>query len=205
MISKITGKLTSLSDDTATLAIDAFEYVVRVPEFTRRQIQGCKGEVISLHTIQYLEGNPAKGRLIPRLIGFATEAEREFFEQFCSVDGVGVKTALRAMVRPVAEVARLIESQDAKGLSTLPGIGPASSERIVAKLRRRMAKFALLVSPGEVGADIEPDLVEETFNVLRSLGHSESDARRLLDAALATGKKFKDIESVINEVYRQSK
>ena len=205
MISKITGQLTSLSDDTATLAIDAFEYIVRVPEYTRRQIQGHKGEEISLHTIQYLEGNPAKGRLIPRLIGFATEVEREFFELFCSVDGVGVKTALRAMVRPVAEVARLIESQDAKGLSTLPGIGPASSERIVAKLRRRMAKFALVVSQGVDGADIEPDLVEETFNVLRSLGHSESDARRLLDSAFATGKKFKDFESVINEVYRQSK
>lgn len=205
MISKITGQLTSLSDDTATLAIDAFEYVVRVPEYTRRQIQGHKGEEISLHTIQYLEGNPAKGRLIPRLIGFATEVEREFFELFCSVDGVGVKTALRAMVRPVAEVARLIESQDAKGLSTLPGIGPASSERIVAKLRRRMAKFALVVSQGVDGADIEPDLVEETFNVLRSLGHSEGDARRLLDSAFATGKKFKDFESVINEVYRQSK
>ena len=33
-----------------------------------------------------------------------------------------------------------------KSLSALPGIGPATSERIVAKLRRRMPKFALLVS-----------------------------------------------------------
>ena len=146
MITKITGQLVALHGDTLTLKIDAFEYEVLIPEFTRRQLQSELNQNVSLHTIEYMEGNPMQGRMTPRLIGFLSEVEREFFELFCSVDGVGVKKALRAMVRPVKEVATAIEEQDAKSLASLPGIGPAMSERIIAKLRRKVPKFALMVA-----------------------------------------------------------
>ena len=205
MISKITGRLLHVGQDEVTLAVDAFEYEVLIPEFTRRRLQQRAGEEISLHTIQYLEGNPMQGRLTPRLIGFLSEVEREFFELFCSVDGVGVKKSLRAMVRPVRDVATSIEEQDIKALSTLPGIGPATAERIIAKLRRKVPKFALLVlreEPRE--AEVEPDVVGQTFDVLRRLGHSESDARRLLDAALAKKRSYKDVESLLQAVYEQT-
>ena len=203
MITKSSGKLSALTEDHATLEIDAFEYQVLIPEFGRRQMQNKLKEQVSLHTLQYLEGNPAQGRLTPRLIGFLDVVEREFFELFCSVDGVGVKKALRAMVRPVREVAALIEDQDAKGLSGLPGIGPATAERIIAKLRRKVPKFALMVAR-EVPAEVENDIVKETFEVLRTLGHSEADARKLLDAALAAKKKYKDVDSLLHAVYEKS-
>ena len=112
MITKITGQLVALHDDTLTLKIDAFEYEVLIPEFTRRQLQSELSQAVSLHTIQYVDGNPMQGRMTPRLIGFLSEIEREFFELVCSVDGVGVKKALRAMVRPVKEVATANEEQD---------------------------------------------------------------------------------------------
>lgn len=204
MISKITGKIVSVGNDVLILAVDAFEYTVLIPEFTRRQLQNRSGEKISLHTIQYFEGNP-QGRLNPRLVGFLNENERQFFELFCSVDGVGAKKALRAMVRPVREVAVVIEEQDAKGLAQLPGIGPATAERIIAKLRRKVPKFALLVGDELTASDAaEPNVAAETFDVLRSLGHAESDARKLLDNALATKKKFKDVESLLQAVYAQT-
>ena len=203
MITKISGKLSALTEDHATIEIEAFEYQVLIPEFGRRQIQNKLKETVSLHTLQYLEGNPAQGRLTPRLIGFLDVVEREFFELFCSVDGVGVKKALRAMVRPVREVAALIEEQDAKGLSGLPGIGPATAERIIAKLRRKVPKFALMVAR-EIPAEVENDIVKETFEVLRTLGHSEADARKLLDAALAAKKKYKDVDSLLHAVYEKS-
>ncbi len=204
LITKITGELVELDTETATIAVGPLEHEVRIPEFTRRHLQGKVGQPVSLYTIHYLEGNTMQGRLTPRLIGFLNEIEREFFEMFCSVDGVGTKKALRAMVRPVQEVAALIEEQDAKGLAGLPGIGPAMADRIVAKLRRKMPKFALLVSrdaprEGEVGHDV----VAETFEVLRKLGHSEPDARRLIDAALAKSQKHPDVEALLHAVYKQ--
>ena len=205
MITKITGQLVALSDDVLTLKLGGFEYEVLIPEFTRRQLQGELSNEINLHTIEYLEGNPMQGRMTPRLVGFLSEAEREFFELFCSVDGVGVKKALRAMVRPVREVAVAIEEQDAKALSGLPGIGGATADRIIAKLRRKVPKFALMVAHQETReADVQPDVVAETFEVLRTLGHSESDARRLVDAALSTKKKYSDVQSLLQAVYQHS-
>jgi Holliday junction DNA helicase RuvA len=205
VITKITGELAALHDDALTLRIEAFEYEVLVPEANRRQLQQRLGQQVSLFTIEYLEGNPMQGRMTPRLIGFLNEAEREFFELFCSVDGVGVKKALRAMVRPVKEVAVAIEEQDLKSLSSLPGVGPATAERIVANHRRKVPKFALLVAPDEKReAEVEPDVVAETFQVLRGLGHSDSDARRLLDSVLATKTKYKDVEGLIRAIYEQS-
>jgi Holliday junction DNA helicase RuvA len=205
LITKISGELLSLTGDIATLAVSPFEYEVAIPEFTRRHLQGKIGEVISLHTIHYIEGNSAQGsRLTPKLVGFLTTAERDFFELFCSVDGVGVKKALRAMTKPVQDTAVLIEQQDAKGLSSLPGVGPSTAEKIIATLRRKMPRFALLVRQDSPG--VEPQttgVVEETFQALLVLGHSEADAKRLIDQAIVGGKKFKDSESMIHAIYQR--
>ena len=204
MITKISGQLAAVDDDRLTLAIDAFEYEVLIPDLVRRQLAGRTGETISLHTMEYIEGNATQGKMIPRLVGFLTTIEREFFDMFCSVDGVGVKKALRAMGRPVQDIAKLIEEQDTSGLSSLPGIGAAMAERIIAKLRRKMSKFALLVAQPTYEAEVERDVVKDTFEILRTLGHSDADAKRLLDAVLATKKKYKDVDALLNAVYQQS-
>jgi Holliday junction DNA helicase RuvA len=205
LITKVTGRLIELGEDRLTLGIDALEYEVLTPEFTRRHLQHQVGNQVSLFTIEYLEGNPMQGRMTPRLIGFLSEVEREFFELFCSVDGVGVRKALRAMTRPVKDIATAIEEQDGKFLSSLPGIGPAMSERIIAKLRRKVPKFALMVAQREAGdSEVPSDVVSETYEVLRKLGHSESDARRLLDTALAAKKKYADVQDLLQAIYQQS-
>jgi holliday junction DNA helicase RuvA len=205
MITKITGKLIAVDGDELTLAVGPVEHGVLIPDFARRSLQDQVGREISLHTIEYLEGNPMQGRLIPRLVGFLNPIEREFFLMFCEVDGVGVKKALRAMVRPVQEVAMLIEDQDAKGLATLPGVGPATAERIIAKLRRKVPKFALLVGRDVPAADqVERDLLSEAFEILRALGHGEAEARRLLDGTLDKKQKYKDVDALLHAVYEKS-
>ena len=207
MITKITGILQVLETESATISKDGFEFEVLLPEFTRRQLQGRVTDKISLHTILYLDGNPQQGRLTPRMVGFLNPIERQFFQLFCSVDGVGSKKALRAMIRPVPEVAGLIEEQDAKGLSGLPGIGPATAERIIAKLRRKMSRFALLISDqpkSNKAADVKSDIVRDAFDLLRSLGHSDADAHKLVDAALAKKAKYKDVDSLIHAIYEQN-
>ncbi len=209
MILNISGKLTQVTESAIAIESTPFEYEVLVGDYTRRQLQGQIGQSIRLHTMDYIEGNSqGGGRLTPRLVGFATEPERQFFDLFCSVDGVGVKKALRAMVRPVKELAVMIEQQDAKSLSALPGIGPATSERIIAKLRRKMPRFALMVEQSGPSSDGETPqsnaVVSETFDALVMLGHSEADARRLIDEALATKKKFKDTEALLTAIYQKS-
>lgn len=153
-------------------------------------------------------------RLLPRLVGFTSAIDREFFEIFCSVDGVGARKALRAMVRPVRELARSIQDQDVKVLATFPGIGEATAERIVAKLRRKVGKFALIVGPeagggGAVGAgganglpeNAEPDVIRDTYAALLSVGHTDSDARQAIDRVLAGKKKFKSVADMIEAIY----
>jgi Holliday junction DNA helicase RuvA len=84
------------------------------------------------------------------------------------------------------------------------GIGAATAERMIAKLRRRMPKFALLVAreaPGDAGG--AADVLAETFEVLRSLGHSETEARRLVDGLREGKKKFKDVQEALEAIYRQ--
>ncbi|QDU31920.1 Holliday junction ATP-dependent DNA helicase RuvA [Anatilimnocola aggregata] len=205
MITRITGKLLKVQEDSVLLELDHFEYQVFIAESTRRSLSQLVGQNVSLQTIYYIDGDPSRGRVTPRLVGFMSEVEREFFEMFCSVDGLGAKKALRAMVRPVQDIAEMIEEQDAKGLSSLPGIGAATGERVIAKLRRKMSKFALLIAKDvKYEAEVKRDVVEEAFEALRALGHSEQDARKSLDGLLKTKRKFADVEAVLLAVYEQT-
>lgn len=206
MITKISGTLERVdpNSNAIELAIGPVVHEVLVTELVRRSLQQRIGQPVVLYTLEYLEGNPTRGNLVPRLVGFLSEVEREFFDLICEVDGVGVRKALRAIIRPVGEIATAIDEQDAKALATLPGIGAATAERMIAKLRRRMPKFALLVareSPAEGTAT--SDVFFETFEVLRSLGHSDADARRLVDGLRGEKKKPKDVQEALESIYRQ--
>jgi Holliday junction DNA helicase RuvA len=207
MISRISGTLSRLNGLDAYVELGGLEYHIYVPDFVRRQLQTKVGQPVSLRTVDYIEGNPQKGgRMVPRLIGFQSEAELEFFELICSVDGVGVKKALNAMVKPVKDVALAIEEQDARLLSALPGIGPAMAERIIAKLRRKMTRFALMVQR-ESAAEHETthDVINDGHDALIALGHSPSDAREKIEQALRSQGKFKSVDELIQAIYRNER
>src|SRR5947209_17105186 len=176
MITKITGMLNRVHDDEVRLQVGALEYAVLVPEFVRRAVQMRVGHEITLHTCHYFDGNPMQGRVVPRLIGFINEAELDFFDLFCTVDKVGTRKALKALVRPVKEIAEAIQRQDAKWLTTLPGVGAATAEQMVASLRRKVTKFALL--PAATAADghavpasvVDGNLLEDAYQALLGIG-----------------------------------
>ncbi len=203
MIKRLSGTVERVDGTSIDIAVGQLVHEVLVPELVRRALQTKLGQTVTLHTLEFLEGNPGRGNLVPRLVGFLSEVEREFFDLVCEVDGVGVRKALRAIVRPVGDIATAIEEQDAAALATLPGIGTATAERMIAKLRRKMPKFALLVareSPGTGPAG--SDVLVETLDVLRSLGHSDADARRLVEALREQKKKVKDVQEALELIYR---
>ena len=92
VIKYVTGRLIEVFDASVIMEYGPLRFEILVPDFVRRNVQSLMGEDISLHTILYFEGNP-QGRMNPRMVGFLSEIELEFFELFCSVDGVGVKKA----------------------------------------------------------------------------------------------------------------
>jgi hypothetical protein len=81
--------------------------VVVVERLTRRV-----GQDVVLHTIHYVEGDPSHGVQTPRLVGFLSETDRDFFRVFTTVKGIGMRKALRALARPVAEIAAAIQNKD---------------------------------------------------------------------------------------------
>jgi holliday junction DNA helicase RuvA len=209
MITKISGIVNRILDEEVRLQVGPLEYQVLVPEFVRRNIQGHVGQELALHTSEYLEGNPMQGRVVPRLIGFLSEAELEFFELFCTVDKVGVRKAIKALMRPIREIADAIQRQDAKWLTTLPGIGPATAEQVVATLRRKVTKFALMAQTGTDAAQptaaqaVDGNVLDDAYQALLSVGHSPHEARDRLDKVLAGNKSFKTVEDILVAIYKQ--
>ena len=131
---------------------------------------------------------------------------------FCTVDKVGVRKAIKALVRPVREIADAIQRQDTKWLTTLPGVGAATAEQIVATLRRKVTKFALMATSADgqtseaqtAKADTEGNLLEDAYQALLSVGHSPLEARNRLDQALAGGKKFGTVEEILLAIYNKA-
>jgi Holliday junction DNA helicase RuvA len=218
VITHIRGILRAVAEEELTLSVEPMELSVLIPEHTRRAVQSKVGQPLALHTVFYIEGGQMGSRMTPRLVGFLSPVDREFFEIFCSVDGVGVRKALRAMTRPVRDLARTIQDQDVRTLATYPGIGEATAERIVAKLRRKVGKFTLIVSPADHAAgdaaaaevngqadNAEPDVIRDTFAALLSVGHTESQARQAIDRVLAGKKKFKSVADMIDAIYQQNR
>jgi holliday junction DNA helicase RuvA len=208
MITKITGVLNRVLDEEVRLQVGPLEYQVLVPEFVRRQLQTRAGLEVTLHTSEYLDGNPMQGRVVPRLIGFLSEGELDFFELFCTVDKVGTRKAIKALIRPVREIADAIQRQDAKWLTTLPGVGAATAEQIVATLRRKVMKYTVL-APATVDGNGAPaptavvngNLLEDAYQALLSVGLSPGDARDRLDRVLGTGRQFQSVEEILLEIY----
>ena len=225
MMTKLTGLLVRVLDAEVRVQIGPFEYQVLVPEAVRRVIQMRTGQEITFHVSEYFEGNASGNRFVPRKIGFLTEAELDFFDLFCTVEKIGAKKALKAMARPVKEIADAIARQDSRWLSTLPGIGATTAEQIVTTLKRKVAGFAAsapalapeavpetavakaggrkkaAAAVAEPAAVVEGNVIEDVYQALMALGHNPFEARSKLDSLLTSGKAFKTVDDAITLIY----
>ncbi|OGX29345.1 MAG: hypothetical protein A3F87_00390 [Omnitrophica WOR_2 bacterium RIFCSPLOWO2_12_FULL_51_24] len=207
MISHIRGKIAKRKGSSLILDVDGgMSYEVLIPGCVMKSIDSnvTPDGSIKLITYHYHHTDPA--RSIPVLIGFLNEIEKEFFEKFITVSGIGPKAAVRALNASIPQIVKAIADGDLATLKSLPGIGEQRAKEIVAKLQNKVGKFGLIQEYGiEIAVTKEPDFVEEAADVLLQLQYKKQEAKEMIRKALERSPDIKTAEDLLNEVYKQKK
>lgn len=203
MIARMTGTVAEVSTGTMILDRDGLGYEVLVPGYAIGELMACKGQAVTLHTMEYYEGSAAGGNLIPRIVGFLHPEDRAFFERFITVKGIGVRKAMKALAEPVAKVAADIEAGNAPSLARLPGIGKRAADQIIAELRGKLAEFAM----GGASREAVPEHrwtpeQRDALEVLVALGERRVEAERWLARAAQLYPEGKPADEWIAAAYR---
>ena len=203
MISYIRGSVTIKNESEVIIWANGIGYEVLVPVTVMKALQKkseSESADVTLVTFHYYENN--QSRIIPRLIGFSNEVEREFFELFITVANMGPKTAVRALTRSFHSIAEAIESGSFKELSSLPGIGDKKARQIVATLQGKAGKFALLRDEDIAEPAPKEDIQLEAVEVLLQLGYKRNDAQNMVKSAFEKASiKPKTSEELIQLIY----
>ncbi|MFA5147655.1 MAG: Holliday junction branch migration protein RuvA [Candidatus Omnitrophota bacterium] len=207
MISHIRGKIAKRKASSLIVDVDGgFSYEVLIPGCVMKAVDGsiAPDGTIKLITYHYHHVDPA--RSIPVLIGFLNEIEKEFFEKFITVSGIGPKAAVKALNASIPQVVKAIADGDLSTLKSLPGIGEQRAKEIVAKLQNKVGKFGLIQEYGvEVTVSKEQDFVEEAVDVLLQLQYTKQEAKDMVQKALQRSPKSDTAEDLLNEVYKHKK
>ena len=203
MITKIEGKFTECSENSVTLDVRGFHYEIFVPlSILKNMGEKVSGDSVSFVIYHYVQSDPS--RSIPTLIGFTNKVEREFFEKFITVSGVGPKAALKALSVPISQIANAIDSGDQAFLKTLPGVGDQRAREIIAKLQGKVGRFGLIQDEGAgVTHSLKTDFKVEALEVLSQLQYRKDEAQHMIQRALEANKNIKSVEDLLNEVYQQ--
>lgn len=204
MISRISGKLIERRDDSILLDVNGLCYEILIPGAVMRCLgnninsDGC----VTLVTYHYFHVEPSKS--YPFLIGFLNEIEKEFFEKFITVSGIGPKAAVKALNLPISAIARAIDLGDIELLKSLPGIGEQRAKEIIAKLQGKVGKFGLIQDEGYIEPSKEKENIQqEAMDVLGQLQYKKFEARQMVEDALRRNPDIKTVEDLLNEVYKQ--
>ncbi|HEV2233013.1 MAG TPA: Holliday junction branch migration protein RuvA [Terriglobia bacterium] len=211
LIAEITGEVLyeRIQRTSLLLKVDSLCYEVFVPSGIASRLrlapEGERHNPLTLYTIYYIDGAVGGGHLTPKLLGFLDPMDREFFEAFTTVPGVGFMRALKCLVRPMNEIALAIERGDTTFLEELPFIGAKTAERIVMELRGKMTKFALARADQPLSIEKESisELKREALVVLEQLEYSRSDAQRMVDDIFTKHKNLKTTEEFVRKVFEQ--
>lgn len=190
-------------EDRILLLVHHIGYEVLLPSFVMDTLEGkAPGAQVSFHIYYHQTERQPK----PTLIGFNLEAEKDFFQYFISVEAIGPIKAAKALTISIREIARAIETNDVETLKQLKGIGTRTAQKIIATLKGRVEKFALIRK--EEGVEkpesiITGDFTVQVFEVLvNQLGHKAADAKLLIKKALERQPAISTPEGLFDEVYR---
>jgi len=202
MIARIEGKLTKLDKDAALVQVGPVTYEIMLPGYCVNALADKVGTDIALCTTQYYEGTPGGGNLIPRMIGFLNNNERDFFKRFVSVKGIGIKKGLKSLSMPIATIAAAIENSDEKTLLALDGIGKRMAQHIIAELKGKLAPFA---AGAEISSKAKLEFKPfqlEALEILVAWGEKRNEAMELIDLAASRHPDIVSAEQLVPIVYR---
>jgi Holliday junction DNA helicase RuvA len=209
MISSLTGQLRHVDEARIQLEAGAITYELWIPAADAGQLREMIGQSLTFHTVFYLEGDPSRGGLQPRLIGFMRPDDRRFFELFTTVKGIGPRTALRALTASVGEIAQAIEDKDARFLVRLDGIGKRTAELVIAELAGKAKRFILPGTPGTGGAPRlgrpgRPAVEEDAIAALMALDDRmrRPEAENLLERAKQGNPAIQTTDAFLREMLR---
>ncbi len=207
MIAKISGRLIDKTVNALIIDIHGLHYEVIVPQSILQRIEDHVDEKNFIHliTYHYIQMTPSNG--VPVLVGFLNEVERDFFQKFITVSGIGPRAAVKAWNKPISEIASAIDQGDLKFLKTLPGIGLQKAKEIVAKLQGKVGKYALIQDkntvPRQTTVRSSTDWQEEALEVLLQLQYRKHEAEDMIQKALTTSPHVQTAEELLNIIYKQ--
>jgi Holliday junction DNA helicase RuvA len=202
MIARIEGKLVKLDEDTALVQVGPITYEIMLPGYCVTALADKIGTEIVLCTTQYYEGSPGGGNLMPRMIGFLNTDERNFFDHFVSVKGIGIKKGLKSLSIPIETIAAAIENGDEKTLLALSGIGKRMAQHIIAELKGKLAPFAAGAEiPTKAMLEFKP-FQAEALEILIAWGEKRNEAVELIELAVQKHPDIISAEQLVPIVYR---
>lgn len=197
MIARLRGTVVAKSPASITLEVGGVGYEVHVPLSTYYQLPS--GEVpVSLLIRTYVRED------ILALYGFLTAEEKALFEMLIGISGIGPKLAIGVLSGlSVSELIPAILRGDVGRLSSVPGIGKKTAERLVVELKDKVRKLSseekLAVVMTPLGYDRN---LEEAISALINLGYKETLAQKAVLAARQQLGPEADLEKLVRETLR---
>lgn len=182
MIALLTGLIAHKSPDHIILDVHGVGYRVHIPFSTYYELPE-EGGTATLH----IHTSVREDAIL--LYGFRTRLEKSFFQLLIGVSGVGPKLArdILSNIQP-GQLAQALAQGDLAQLSTIPGIGKKTAERLVLELKDKVGKLDLSALPAVDAREIPAsDVTDDVVSALLNLGYKEPQVRKAL-AGLDAGK-----------------
>ncbi|MEW6412346.1 MAG: Holliday junction branch migration protein RuvA [Candidatus Zixiibacteriota bacterium] len=208
MIGCIKGTLARITDDFALVENGGVYYEILLPSAVAERLKanGKVGSEIEFKTIYYIEAGDKKSNHYPKLVGFTSNIDREFFSLFTQVPGLGIKKALKSLILPIREIATAIETKDASTLNRLPGVGGRLADKIIAELHGKTSKFALSKTDEPLAKKEDKKALgpieHEAVEVLLQLQYRRQEAEEMVARVIKTAPKVSRVEELISLIFR---
>jgi Holliday junction DNA helicase RuvA len=198
MITLLRGTLLAKAPTEVVVDVGGVGYGVQIPLSTF-EVLGAPGSAATLHTHLHVR----EDALV--LYGFATEGERDTFRMLISVNGIGPRMAQGILSGiGVKDLKDCIARGDVAMLTTVPGVGRKTGERLVMELRERIGRLAQEARPSAGAGDDQGRIRSEALLALTSLGYSRPAAEKALRAAIQDPGTPSTIEGLIKVALRHA-